>query len=60
MTVHGEITYIFQMPQDYDELKQFEADADLSKAKRTEDTIAVTYTLVADGTYPYRPKERSK
>lgn len=48
MMIHSEITYIFYMPQDYAELKSFEANNDLSKAKKIEDTIATRYKLVTD------------
>lgn len=57
MTVYGEITYVFYMPQDYVELKQFEAENDLSIYKRTEDTIAVRYNYKTNATYPYKSKE---
>ena len=57
MTVFGEITYVFYMPQDYDELKLFEAENDLSIYKRTEDTIAVRYKYKVNATYPYKSKE---
>ena len=53
MFVHSEVTYGFEMPDEYDELKQFEADTDLSKARKTEDTIAVRYTLTADARCKY-------
>lgn len=48
MTIHNETTYIFYLPQDYDEMRQFEAENDLSRAKKTEDTIATRYKLVTD------------
>lgn len=48
MWIHTEITYGFYMPQEYDELKRFEAKTDVSKARRTEDTIAVRYTFIND------------
>lgn len=51
MTAHIEITYIFYLPKDYDELKQFEAENDLSKYKKTEDTIATRYKCVSDISY---------
>lgn len=60
MTVHGEITYIFYLPQDYDELMQFEANEDLSRYRKTEDTVATRYTATVNTAYPYKPKERSK
>lgn len=49
-----------QYAQDYDEMLQFEANEDLSRYRKTEDTIAIRYTAVVDVTYPYRPKERSE
>lgn len=48
MWIHTEITYGFYMPKEYDELKRFETNHDVSKAKRTEDTIAVRYKFVND------------
>lgn len=48
MWIHTEITYGFYMPNEYDELKRFEATNDVSKAKRTEDTIAVRYRFTND------------
>lgn len=57
MTVYGEVTYVFYMPQDYDELKLFEAENDLSLYKRKADTIAVRYTYKTNATYPYKSKE---
>jgi hypothetical protein len=60
MYVHVEATYTFYLPYDYDELKVFEANEDLTNAVKTEDTIATRYTVFANATYPYKPKERSK
>lgn len=57
MTVLGEITYVFYMPQDYDEMKLFEAENDLSLYKRKMDTIAVRYIYKTTATYPYESKE---
>lgn len=59
MYVNAEVSYVFSMPQDYEELKLFEANEDVSRMKRTEDTIAVRYRFSTNATYPYRPKERS-
>ena len=58
MFVHAEITYGFSLPQDYDELKLFEENEDLSRYRKTEDTIATRYTATVDVAYPYKPKER--
>ena len=60
MFVRAEITFGFSLPQDYNELMQFEANEDLSKYRKTEDTIATRYTTVVNETYPYKPKERSE
>lgn len=60
MYVHVEATYAFYLPKDYDELKLFEANEDLSRYRKTEDTIATRYTTIAGVEYPYKPKERSK
>lgn len=57
MTVFAEVTYVFYMPQDYDELKLFEAENDLSLYKRKIDTIAVRYIYETNATYPYKSKE---
>lgn len=57
MFVHSEITYGFEMPAEYDELKQFEADTDLSKARKTEDTIAVRYTFTVDASGKYEGRK---
>ena len=46
--------------QDYNELMQFEANEDLSKYRKTEDTIATRYTATVNTAYPYKPKERSE
>ena len=54
MTVYGEVTYVFYLPQNYDEMKQFEAENDLSIYRRTEDTIAVRYSHKVNATYPYK------
>ena len=60
MDVHAEVTYAFYLPKDYDELKLFEANEDLSRYRKTEDTIATRYTATVNAAYPYKPKERSK
>ena len=60
MFVHAEVTYGFNLPQDYDELMQFEANEDLSRYRKTEDTIATRYTATVNTAYPYKPKERSE
>ncbi len=60
MYVHVEATYAFYLPKDYDELKLFEANEDLRKYRKTEDTIAIRYTTVVGVEYPYKPKERSE
>jgi len=60
MFVHAEVTYGFNLPQDYNELMQFEANEDLRKYRKTEDTIATRYTTTVDVAYPYKSKERSK
>jgi pantothenate synthetase len=60
MFVHAEVTYGFNLPQDYNELMQFEANEDLRKYRKTEDTIATRYTTTVNVAYPYKPKERSK
>ena len=60
MTVYGEVTYVFYMPQDYDEMKQFEAENDLSLYKREIDTIAVRYKYKTNATYPYKSKADRK
>ena len=60
MTVFGEITYVFYMPQDYDEMKKFEAENDLSIYRRAEDTIAVRYKYKVNATYPYKSKADRK
>ena len=57
MFVHSEVTYGFNMPDEYDELKQFEADTDLSKARKTEDTIAVRYTWTVDASGKYEGRK---
>ena len=57
MTVFGKITYVFYMPQDYDEMKLFEAENDLSLYERKMDTIAVRYIYKTNATYPYESKE---
>ncbi len=57
MTVLAEITYVFYMPQDHDEMKLFEAENDLSLCKRKMDTIAVRYIYKTNATYPYKSKE---
>ena len=57
MTVFAEVTYVFYMPQNYDELKLFEAENDLSLYKRKADTIAVRYIYKTNATYPYKSKE---
>lgn len=57
MFVHAEVVYGFYMPQDYDELKQFEAETDTSKMKKKEDTIATRYIVTVNATYPYKSKE---
>lgn len=59
MFVYAEVTYGFYLPQDYNELMQFEAHEDVSRYRKTVDTIAARYTVTVDATYPYRPKERS-
>lgn len=59
MFVHVEVTYGFNLPQDYDELKLFEANENLSRYRKTEDTIATRYTATVNATYPYKTKERS-
>lgn len=59
MFVHAEVTYGFNLPQDYNELMQFEANEDLSKYRKTEDTIATRYMATVNAAYPYKPKERS-
>lgn len=48
MTIHFEITYIFYLPKDYEKMKEFEAENDLSKYRKTEDTIATRYKYVSD------------
>ena len=58
MFVHSEVTYGFNMPDEYDELKRFEADTDLTKARKTEDTIAVRYTFTADVRSKYKGKAK--
>ena len=60
MYVQVEATYAFYLPKDYDELKLFEANEDLRKYRKTEDTIATRYTTTVNTAYPYKPKERSK
>lgn len=57
MWIHTEITYGFYMPQEYDELKRFEANNDVSKARRTEDTIAVRYKFTNDFVGEYGERE---
>ena len=57
MFIHTETTYGFHMPDEYEELKRFESDVDVSKARRTEDTIAVRYTFVTTATGEYKRKE---
>ena len=57
MTVLGEITFVFYMPQDYNEMKLFEAENDLSLYKRKMDTTAVRYIFKTSATYPYKSKE---
>ena len=57
MFVHAEVVYGFNLPQDYDELKRFEAETDTSRMQKTEDTIATRYKVVVDATYPYKSKE---
>lgn len=60
MHIHAEVTYAFYQPQDYDEMKLFEENVDLSRYRKAEDTIATRYTAIVDATYPYKPKERSE
>lgn len=60
MFIHAEVTYGFNLPQDYDELMQFEANEDLTKYRKTVDTIATRYTATVNTAYPYKPKERSE
>ncbi len=59
MWIHAEIVYGFNMPQDYDELMQFEAETDTSKMQKKEDTIAVIYIATVNATYPYKSKKQS-
>lgn len=56
MWIHTEITYGFYMPDEYEELKRFEANADTSQARRSEDSIAVRYKYKYDYVGEYRPK----
>ena len=60
MFVHAEVTYGFNLPQDYNELIQFEANEDLSKYRKTEDTIATRYTVTVNMAYSYKSKEGSE
>jgi hypothetical protein len=57
MFVHAEVTYGFNLPQDYDELKLFEANEDLPRYRKTEDTIATRYTVTADVAFPYKQRK---
>lgn len=50
MNIHFEITYIFYLPKDYEKMKEFEAENDLSKYKKTQDTIATRYKHIFDTT----------
>lgn len=59
MWIHTEITYGFYMPDDYEELKRFEADADISKARRVEDSIAVRYKFTNDYVGEYKPTKKN-
>ena len=59
MWIHTEITYGFYMPDDYEELKRFEADADISKATRVEDSIAVRYKFKNDYVGEYKPTKKN-
>lgn len=59
MFLYAKVTYGFRLPQEYDEMKKFEADNDMSKFRKTEDTIATRYTQTVEACYPYRSKERA-
>ena len=60
MTVYAKVVYLFYMPQDYEEMKRFEAENDTSIYRRTEDTIATRYTYVTNATYPYKSKNKTQ
>lgn len=59
MWIHTETTFGFNMPDDYDELKLFEKTQPISKARKSEDTIAVRYTFF-NNTYNVAYKEEGE
>lgn len=56
MTVYAKVVYVFYMPQDYEEMKRFEAENNTSIYRKTEDTIATRYIYEINATYPYKSK----
>ena len=57
MYIQAKIIYGFRLPQEYNELKQFEAEHDISKMRKSEDTVATRYIYTINTAYPYKSKE---